>query len=82
MRNGWIFMAQIYDITEQLTYKMAMRQYRVGGPVFLFKISKMTGDILSSERLEEIPSNWPKEYVDSLIENGKVLESVVFNDSH
>jgi len=70
--------AQIYNILQEKKHKLALRQYSSGGNYFLIKLSK-TGDILQIEELPALPEKWPQEYIDELLENGKVLKSKVFD---
>jgi len=71
-------MVQIYDIGQQKGYKLALRQYSPEGKYFLIKFSRITGDILQIEELTELPGNWSQDYINELIETGKILKSKVF----
>ncbi|WP_150274101.1 hypothetical protein [Paenibacillus tepidiphilus] len=47
---------------------MAMRHYRDKGPYFIIKISRNSGEIVSSYRIDELPKNWSDSFVQELLE--------------
>ncbi|MEF2247976.1 hypothetical protein [Paenibacillus sp. IITD108] len=68
----------IIDLNEHGNVHMAIRRYSDNGAFYLFRICKLSGDILGIEKLNALPDNWPEEYITELFKNGKVLKSSIF----
>lgn len=47
---------------------MAMRHYKDKGPYFIIKISRITGEIISSYRIDDLPRNWSSSFIQEMVE--------------